>query len=331
MHAIVTGGAGFIGSTLTARLLSEDHAVTVIDSFTDYYDPATKRANLAPMVDHPNLTIIEADLSQDEIEPLLGEADCVWHLAGQPGVRLSWSDGFARYEACNVLATQRLLEAAKSAAIPRLVYASSSSVYGNAERYPTLETDRPQPFSPYGVTKLAAEHLCNLYAMNWGVPTVSLRYFTVYGPRQRPDMAHHRLCEAALEQRPFPLFGSGDQVRSFTYVDDVVDATHRAGVTPDLTPGTVLNVSGSEFVTLTELIELVGAAVGRPVPLDWQPAQAGDAAKTGGSTERIAELLGWHAETSLAEGIAAQVAWHRSLRPVTPGRTGSTQGTPRRR
>ena len=314
MRVIVTGGAGFIGSTLTERLLEEGHRVTVIDCFTDYYDPAMKRANLAAVADHPNLTVSEIDLATDDLVPAIDGADVIWHLAGQPGVRLSWSDGFARYESCNVLATQRLLEAARTTEVGRFMYASSSSVYGNAERYPTLESDRPEPFSPYGVTKLAAEHLCGLYAANWGVPTVSLRYFTVYGPRQRPDMAHHRLIEAALDQTPFPLFGDGDQVRWFTYVDDVVDATHRAGLTPDVDPGTVLNVSGSEFVTLGRLIDLVGDAVGQPVPIDRQPAQAGDAAKTGGSTDRIAEVLGWSAKTSLADGIAAQVRWHRNRR-----------------
>ena len=270
MRVIVTGGAGFIGSTLTERLLDEGHRVTVIDCFTDYYDPAMKRANLAAVADHPNLTVSEIDLATDDLVPAIDGADVIWHLAGQPGVRLSWSDGFARYESCNVLATQRLLEAARTTEVGRFMYASSSSVYGNAERYPTLESDRPEPFSPYGVTKLAAEHLCGLYAANWGVP--------------------------------------------FTYVDDVVDATHRAGLTPDVDPGTVLNVSGSEFVTLGRLIDLVGDAVGQPVPIDRQPAQAGDAAKTGGSTDRIAEVLGWSAKTSLADGIAAQVRWHRNRR-----------------
>ena len=314
MRAVVTGGAGFIGSTLVGRLVAEGHEVTVIDAFTDYYDPAAKRANLAPLLEHDRVRLVEADLVTAELGPVVEGAAVVWHLAGQPGVRLSWSDGFADYDARNVLATQRLLEACKAAGTGRIMYASSSSVYGNAERFPTLETDRPEPYSPYGVTKLAAEHLCNLYASNWGVPTVSLRYFTVYGPRQRPDMAHHRLVEAALDQTPFPLFGDGSQERAFTYVDDVVEATYRAGVTPDVPPGTVLNVSGRFSCRLMELIEMVGEAVGQPVPLDRRPAEAGDAQKTGGSTERIEELLGWQASTSLEDGIAAQVAWHRARR-----------------
>ena len=314
MRAVVTGGAGFIGSTLTERLLADGHEVVVVDCFTDYYEPDRKRANLASVEGHARLTLNEADLTSVDVEPLIDGADCVWHLAGQPGVRLSWSDGFAAYEARNVAATQRLLEAAKSAGTPKLVYASSSSVYGNAERFPTLETDRPEPFSPYGVTKLAAEHLCNLYAGNWDVPTVSLRYFTVYGPRQRPDMAHHRLIEGAIEQHEFPLFGDGAQERAFTFVDDVVDATYRAGTTPDVAPGTVLNVSGQFSCSLMQLIDMVGEAVGQPVPLDQRPAQPGDARKTGGSTEQIESILGWKASTTLEEGVERQTAWHRSLR-----------------
>jgi len=314
MRAVVTGGAGFIGSTLTERLLSEGHSVTVIDAFTEYYEEDDKRSNLAAVADHPDLTVVEGDLLDLDLAPIFDGVECVWHLAGQPGVRLSWSDGFATYVERNVIATQRLLEAAKAVETPRVVYASSSSVYGNAERYPTLESDRPEPYSPYGVTKLAGEHLMVLYAANWGVPTVSLRYFTVYGPRQRPDMAHHRLIEAALGGTTFPLFGDGGQERAFTFVGDVVDATFLGGVTPDVAPGTVLNVSGSFSCTLRDLIEMVGDAVGTPVPLDRQGPQAGDAQKTGGSTDQIERILGWHATTSLEDGIAAQVAWHRARR-----------------
>jgi nucleoside-diphosphate-sugar epimerase len=314
MRTVVTGGAGFIGSTLVERLLADGHQVRLVDAFTDYYDPAQKRQNLAAVADHPYLDLIEVDMVRTDLSPIVEGADVVWHLAGQPGVRLSWSDGFVDYDRRNVLATQRLLEACKSNAVPRIVYASSSSVYGNAERYPTLETDRPEPYSPYGVTKLAAEHLCTLYAANWGVPTVSLRYFTVYGPRQRPDMAHHRLIEAALDQKHFPLYGDGQQERAFTFVDDVVQATFLAGVTPDVKPGSVLNVSGGYSCTLAQLIDLVGSIVGRAVPLDRRPPQPGDAHRTGGSTELVRAALGWEATTSLEEGVARQVEWHRARR-----------------
>ena len=306
MNVIVTGAAGFIGSTLVDRLLAEGHDVVGIDCFTDYYDVALKRSNIADALTNPRFRLVEENLLEADLDALFAGVDVVWHLAGQPGVRLSWSDGFDQYASRNINATQRVLESARNAGVGRVVYASSSSVYGNAERYPTLETDRPEPYSPYGVTKLAGEHMCILYSANWGLPTVSLRYFTVYGPRQRPDMAHHRLINAAIDQTPFPMFGDGSQERSFTYVGDVVNATYLAGVTPDVAPGTVLNVAGRFSCSLAELIEMVGDAVGQPVPLGHRPPQPGDAQKTGGDTTLIEKVLGWTAEVSLEEGIAAQ-------------------------
>lgn len=314
MIALVTGAAGFIGSTLVERLLDEGHEVVGIDSFTDYYDPALKHSNIAAALEHPRFRLVTDDLMDHDLPALFAGVDVVWHIAGQPGVRLSWSDGFDLYAVRNVNATQRVLEAAKAAGVGRVVYASSSSVYGNAERYPTLETDRPEPYSPYGVTKLAGEHLCVLYSANWGLPTVSLRYFTVYGPRQRPDMATHRLINAAIRQEPFPMFGDGSQERSFTYVDDVVNATYLAGITEGLEPGLVVNAAGAETFSLAELIDLVGEAVGAPVPLDRRPPQPGDAQRTGGDTSRIEALLGWKATVSLRDGIAAQVRHQQSLR-----------------
>src|SRR4051812_32930977 len=220
MRALVTGVAGFIGSTLAEALVGNGDVVVGVDCFTPYYDAAQKRANLQRLAATKQFTLAEADLRTAELPPLLDGVDVVYHQAGQPGVRLSWASGFAEYDSHNIIATQRLLEGARAAGVARVVYASSSSVYGNAPRYPTSEDDLPQPHSPYGVTKLAAEHLCNLYAANWGVHTVSLRYFTVYGPRQRPDMAMHRLIESALAGTPFPLYGDGSAVRDFTFVDD---------------------------------------------------------------------------------------------------------------
>ncbi len=286
-----------------------------VDCLTPYYDSVRKRANLESFSGHEGFDLVEVDLRVAAIEPLLETSDVVFHQSAQPGVRLSWSDGFAQYVEHNVLVTQRLLEAVRQQPVERVVFASSSSVYGNASSYPSTETDLPRPHSPYGVTKLAAEHLCALYATNWGLPTVSLRYFSVYGPRQRPDMATHRLIEAALgperEERgsSFPLYGDGRQVRDFTYVGDVV-AANIAAATADVAPGTAINVAGGSSCTLADLVEVVGNLVGHEVPLDRRPAQPGDVGRTGGSIERAGELLGWEPRMGLQAGVARQVKWH---------------------
>src|SRR4051812_20094766 len=263
MRTLVTGAAGFIGSTLVDALLARGDSVRGVDCFTPYYGREAKQANVTGALGASGFELVEADLRVHAIGPLLDGVDVVFHQAAQPGVRLSWADGFGDYDGHNVLATQRLLEAAKAAEVQRVVYASSSSVYGNAAAYPTTEDDLPRPHSPYGVTKLAAEHLCNLYASNWKLPTVSLRYFTVYGPRQRPDMATHRLLAATLSGTPFPLYGDGSAVRDFTYVDDAV-AANLAAAEHDCEPGTVVNIAGGSSISMTDLIALVGEVVGQP-------------------------------------------------------------------
>lgn len=312
---LVTGAAGFVGSTLVDALLDNGETVRGVDCFTDYYDPATKRQNLDAATAHPAFDLRTADLRTAELEPLLDGVEVVHHLAGQPGVRLSWNDGFDEYERCNVSATQRLLEACRASDIRRIVYASSSSVYGDAAFSPVVETDATRPDSPYGVTKLAAEHLCSAYGRNLGLPTVSLRYFSVYGPRQRPDMAHHRLIEAALDDEPFPLYGDGSQIRDFTFVGDVVRA-HLLAADPgaDLEPGTVLNICAGGSTVMRDLIDAVGAAVGRPVEVDKLDAQPGDVRRTGGSNDLARTLLGWEPTTSSDDGIQVQVDWHRARR-----------------
>lgn len=310
MRALVTGVAGFIGSNLAGRLVADGRSVRGIDSFTDYYPESVKRANLAPLGSSDHFEMVEADLLTVDLDQLLEGVDVVFHEAGQAGVRGSWADGFRVYNETNVDATQRLLEAVRRHPIRRFVFASSSSVYGNAPSYPTRETDLTRPHSPYGVTKLAAELLCGAYAHNFGVPVVSLRYFTVYGPGQRPDMGIHRMIESALRQTTFNVFGDGSQIRDFTFVGDVVEANVRAA-TAELEPGVVLNVAGGGSITVAELLDLVGEIVGQPVPVQWGPAQAGDVQRTGGSTERAEQLLDWKPQVDIREGVSAQVDWHR--------------------
>ncbi|WP_222192747.1 NAD-dependent epimerase/dehydratase family protein [Modestobacter italicus] len=307
MTVLVTGVAGFVGSAIARRLIAAGERVVGIDSFTDYYDPVRKRANLAT-VPAEGLTLVEADLMTADLDALLTGVRVVFHEAGQPGVRRSWGTDFATYVEANVLTTQRLLEAATRATdLRRLVYASSSSVYGNAVSYPTTEQHLPRPHSPYGVTKLAAEHLCTLYADNFGLPTVSLRYFTVYGPGQRPDMAFHRFIRAALADEPIRVFGSGEQVRDFTFVEDVVTANLLAAEA-DVPPGSVFNVSGGGSITVNEVLDVLTGIAGRPLRVERVDTVAGDVRRTGGSSEAIRAALGWQPTVDVPTGLSAQ--WH---------------------
>lgn len=315
MRALVTGAAGFIGSTLVDDLLEDGHDVIGVDAFTDYYDAAAKWANLTGALRSNRFRLVEADLRSYDPAELFDGVDVVFHQAGQPGVRLSWADGFQTYVDCNVSVTQRVLEASRRSGVARFVYASSSSIYGNAPAYPVTEETLPQPFSPYGVTKLAGEHLCSLYAANFGLSTVSLRYFTVYGPRQRPDMATHRLVEAALHGTEFPLFGDGSHVRDFTFVGDIVAANRAAGAA-SVEPGLVVNVCGGSSTSMHQLIDVVGKAVGAPVRLDVQSEQRGDVLRTGGDHGKALTALGWEPKVSLVEGVTAQVEWHRRRRSM---------------
>ena len=312
MRALVTGAAGFVGSHLVERLAGEGWDVVGIDCLTPYYDVGQKRDNLAAVRRSSSVEVHDADLRSADLATLLDAVDVVFHQAGQPGVRASW-DAFDSYVEHNLLATRRLLEAARSTQVSRVVFASSSSVYGNIGTYPTREDMLPRPQSPYGVTKLAAEHLCGVYARNWDVPTVSLRYFTVFGPRQRPDMAMHRLVEAALSGSSFPIFGNGDQIRDFTYVDDVV-AANLAAATADVTPGTVVNIAGGGSTTLSDVIKTIERLTGRPIALDRRPVEPGDVDRTGGSIDMAGQLLGWAPHITVEDGLERQVAWHSGRR-----------------
>jgi UDP-glucuronate 4-epimerase len=305
MKALLTGSAGFIGSTLTERLLADGHTVVGVDALTDYYDPALKRRNLDAIAG-PGFDFVEGDLNEVDLAPLLDGIDVVFHLAGQPGVRASWGDTFGDYIERNVRSTQRLLEACKVAGTGRFVYASSSSIYGDAQRFPTEEDDLPAPISPYGVTKLAGEHLVRLYAKAFGLSTVSLRYFTIYGPRQRPDMAFNRFIGAALSGGAIKIFGDGEQVREFTYVGDCVEATY-AGATRGES-GAVYNIAGGSETTVNDVIGVIGELTDRPPRVEYQEAMKGDARRTGADISRARADLGYEPQVDLREGLARQVA-----------------------
>ncbi len=309
-RALVTGAAGFIGSTLCDRLLADGVHVTGVDCFTDYYDVALKRANVAPSLRHASFRLLELDLGAADLAAL-PEVDVVVHQAAQAGVRASWGRDFASYVHHNVLATQRLLERYRDARLERFVYASSSSVYGDAERYPTDEGLLPRPFSPYGVSKLAGEHLVLLYGRNFGLDVAALRYFTVYGPRQRPDMAFHRFCRALLRGEEIPVYGDGRQSRDFTYVDDAIEANVRAWRRS--APQGVYNVGGGSQVEVIEAIALLERALGAKARLRFEPRPPGDPLRTRADATRLRADLDYATRVGIEDGLAAEAAWAKTL------------------
>ena len=308
MRCLVTGVAGFIGSHLAERLLTEGHEVRGVDAFIDYYPRHLKENNIDNLWSWQNFSLIERDLLSVYMPPLLEGIDWVFHLAAQAGVRGSWGNEFTRYADYNILATQRLLDAVTHAKhIRRFVYASSSSVYGNTATFPLMEDMTPHPVSPYGVTKLAAEHLCSLYHQSFAVPTVILRYFTVYGPRQRPDMAFHRFCKAMIERNPVHIHGDGQQTRDFTYVSDAVEATMLAAQ-QDAAIGQVMNIAGGACVSLTHVLHLLQDIGGAPLAIVHGQEQHGDVHDTCADTTRAQHLLGYHPNMSLQDGLASELA-----------------------
>jgi len=318
MKALVTGTAGFIGSTLSTTLTDRGTDVVGIDCFTDYYGRDIKEHNLAALRARPNFRFVEDTLQNVDFAPLLDGVTHVFHLAAQAGVRGSWGDQFRSYTSHNVDSTQRLLEALKGRDISKVVYASSSSVYGDVAKIPFKETAYLQPLSPYGVTKLAAEHLCHLYYVNHQVPTVSLRYFTVYGPRQRPDMGFHRFIRAALTGTPITLFGDGEQSRDFTFVADIVAATIAAAERG--TPGGIYNIGGGSRVTINQVLDMIGRITGRQLIINRLPAEKGDMRDTFADSSRAQTDLGFSPSHSLEEGLKAECEWLAALlgRPLTP-------------
>jgi UDP-glucuronate 4-epimerase len=307
-RALVTGCAGFIGSHLTEALLADGYEVVGIDCFSDNYPRAHKQENLAAAREHDRFSFVGADLVTVDAERLLDGCDVVFHLAAEPGVRSSWGQRFDRYLRNNIRATQRLLEASARAPERRIVYASSSSVYGESEALPTPEDAPPQPLSPYGVTKLAAEQLCKLYHAEQGVDAVALRFFSVYGPRQRPDMAFRRFCEAAVAGEPIEIFGDGRQTRDFTFVGDVVAAARSAGRAEGV-GGKAYNIGGGSRVSLAATLELLAAIAERPLDVRRHERESGDVQDTGADIARARRDLGFEPATDLAAGLRAEFEW----------------------
>ena len=311
-RVLVTGCAGFIGSHLTEALLADGAAVVGVDCFNANYGRAQKLANLHEVLDWKAFEFVPLDLARGELEDLVRDVDVVFHLAAEPGVRMSWGDRFGRYVTNNIVATQQLLRALEAAPGARLVYASSSSVYGEAEALPTREDARPAPVSPYGLTKLTGEHLCNVYHANHGLEVASLRYFTVFGPRQRPDMAFNIFCRAALADEEIVVYGDGRQTRDFTYVGDVVAATLRAAVAP-IDAGGAYNIGGGQRGSLRDVLATVAELAGRPLRLRYDVSQAGDVRDTGAETGKARAHLGFAPATPLTTGITAEFEWLRAL------------------
>lgn len=308
MKCVVTGCAGFIGSHLSERLLADGHKVVGIDCFTPYYPRPVKERNLAAFRSHPQLTFHELDLGADPLADAVGGAEVVFHLAAMPGLVKSWTE-FDTYARHNLTATHRLLEALKGRPLTKFVYASTSSVYG---KYASGDEALPtRPSSPYGITKLAGEQLARVYLDEFAVPTVVLRFFSVYGPRQRPDMGYHQFINCVLQGRPITLTGDGMQVRGNTYVGDCVDATVKAGL--GAMPGEVFNLGGGELTTVIEVIRKLEKITGKRAAIERHPPRKGDQLATGADAGKLGRHLGWKPTTGLEEGLTRQVDWQRTL------------------
>lgn len=308
--AIVKGCAGFIGSSLSQRLLQEGYQVMGVDCFSNHYDPKIKQDHVKELALHSGFSLIEKNILDLDWKDLLTGVDYVFHQAAIPGVRSSWGESFQDYSKMNILATQLILEAAKNSDIKKLVYASSSSIYGKTEGS-TSETTIARPLSPYGVTKLAAEQLCHLYADNYGVPTISLRYFTVYGPKQRPDMAFHKFIRAVLRNEAIQVYGDGTQSRDFTYVEDVVEANLQAAQAD--AAGIAVNIGGKSRIVLNDVIDLIGKLCNRIPHVDYMDKQAGDPPHTWADIRLAESVLGYSPKVSLEEGLKREIKYIKGL------------------
>ena len=308
MNILVTGACGFIGSNLCLSLLEEGHTVTGVDAFTDNYSEKIKRFNQDLLIKFKNFKLLECDLLETKLVPILDGKDIIFHLAGQPSVHNSWGQDFPTYSNRNIVLTQRLLQTAVEVETPKFVNSSSSSIYGRIQSTPTNEGDEKRPISPYGVTKLAAENLVTLFGSEFGLSTVSLRYFTVYGPRQRPDMAFNKLIYAGVNGVSFPLHGDGSQVRDFTFVDDVVEANKLAAFS-DVRPGSAFNIGGGSPVSMLKVIEMLEEIMGVRINIEAAPLGPGNPMITTSDCSAAEKELGWKSKIDIYTGLKAQVEW----------------------
>lgn len=313
MNCLVTGAAGFIGSNLSRRLIEEGFSVVGVDSFSDYYPRWIKEKNLRVLKNTNKFSLLENDINTLDLTLLLQKVDCVFHLAAQAGVRASWGQDFAAYTRNNIEATQKLLEKSKELPLQRFIFASSSSVYGYCPELPMSETSPLHPYSPYGVTKLAAENLCYLYFKNYGVPTISLRFFTVYGPGQRPDMAFHKFFKSTLENKPIPVYGTGKQTRDFTYIDDITQAI-LACIEHGQT-GETYNLGGGNRKILEDLFPLFEKICAKKIRIKWEKQQKGDVPHTLADIRKAKNDLRYNPQTQILEGLNEEWRWIKELYP----------------
>jgi len=311
LNFLVTGAAGFIGSHLCRRLLRNGAHVCGVDSFTDFYPKWIKELNLRPLLLHNNFEFIPDDILRLNLKKVLERIDMVFHLAAQPGVRASWGKNFSIYTKNNIAATQRLLEAAKSVPIKRFIYASSSSVYGLCPQLPMEETSALKPFSPYGVTKLAAENLCFLYYKNYGAPCISLRFFTVYGPGQRPDMAFHKFFKSIAQDKEITIYGDGQQTRDFTYIDDIIEANISSIECGKV--GEAYNVGGGSRKKLADLIPIMAKICQKKIQVKHQEGQKGDVRHTFADIAKAKKDLNYSPQTSLEDGLGKEWEWIQTI------------------
>ncbi|MFQ6069480.1 MAG: GDP-mannose 4,6-dehydratase [Candidatus Aminicenantales bacterium] len=311
MKCLVTGAAGFIGSHLCRKMLREGLAVVGVDCFTDFYPRWIKENNIQDLKEDKNFEFLSQDLNEADLGKMLEKTDCVFHLAAQAGVRTSWGQNFSVYIKNNIQSTQKLLETAKNFPLLKFIYASSSSVYGLCPELPMSEESPLLPLSPYGVTKLSGEQLCFLYFKNYGLPTVSLRYFTVYGPGQRPDMAFHRFMKALLEEKEITVYGDGSQTRDFTYIDDIVEATFSS--LEKGKEGETYNIGGGHRVKLASIFPLLESLTGKKLSIEWAKKQKGDVLHTYARIEKANKDLGYAPRTSLQDGLKKEWEWLKNL------------------